>query len=724
MNQNDEKSRVVPLRAGMMSGIHGGRIAVGSMLKGRFFVERELGRGSMGVVYLARDERKVEAGESDPYVALKVLNEDLRRHPDMLVALQRDARRAQLVTNEHIARVYDFDKDDTHVFMTMEYVDGIDLREVIRGKARNGMSFDQAWPLIEGMGEALRRAHNADIVHSDFKPGHVMVTPDGVAKVFDFGIARAGKLANPRNVAGETSAYASLEMIQGKPPSPRDDVYAFGCVVFELLTGHHPFDSENAEEAMKNGRSPPPVPGLDKHRYKALCESVAFVVDDRSNDIAELLTRLRKPLWRERATPWLVAAGFVLAFSVAGAWVAAKQVERRHVTETLNRFAPGQRDGFANEGQVRTALASLDADERRRVVVDGADTIDGYLVRQLAVHWDPAHGKFDYPGAMETFRLRAELKSFAPRIDHRREEIAHERDDALNRLDTALGQAIVAGRLFGNGADQVPAILENIRLIDPSSRLLVNPELELKFDMAIGNAIAAGDKATANQRLALARSLYPSSTRLAARGVELALAPLPSRSVQAAPATVDDGVADADEGTPVLPSAASTPELKHAEHESRLESLRRATAAGDLAKAIESFQELRQIDGGAIETDDEAANLLTHGFLDAARDSCRAGHWKEAAQRIDSALAVIGERDDLRRALTRYDLAVAVMSAAKKPTVALADQDDLRQRLDAVKENDPDGLKDLETAMLASKALPEGSLDAVVDKLRSRNSPH
>lgn len=437
-----------------------------------------------------------------------------------------------------------------------------------------------------------------------------------------------------------------------------------------------------------------------------LANDVTFTADERGTDVGEVQTGLRERRWRERAAPWLVVVCLLLAFSAAGAWVATMQVERRHVTETLRRFAPRQRDGFADEGQVRTALAALDSDERRRVVVDGADEIDDFLVRQVAAHWNPSHGKFDYPGAMQAFRFRAELKIVAPRLDHHREEISHERDEVLNRLDTALSEAIQAGRLFGEGPDQVPAILGQIRTIDPSSRLLVNPELELKLDMAIGDAVAEGDKARATQRLAMARRLYRSSTRLAARSVELSPpgAASPSEAKATVPATV----------SPVESSA----DIQRAEHESRLESLRRATAAGDLAKAIESFQQLRQVDGGTVETDDEAANLLTHGYLDAARESCRAGHWKEAAQRIDNALSVIGERDDLRRALTRYDLAVAVMTAAKAPTVDPADQDDLRERLEAVKENDPDGLKDLETAMIASKALPEGSLEAVIKKFR------
>jgi len=645
----------------------GERIGVGSLLKERFFMERELGRGGMGVVYLARDERKVEARDRDPYVAVKVLNDEFRKHPDALIALQRESRRAQHLGNDHIVRVYDFDKDGTNVFMTMEYVEGQDLRTLIRTKARDGMAFAEAWPLIADMGEALARAHAAGIVHSDFKPGNVMVTPSGMAKVFDFGIARAGKIgAEQRDdrtvfdagtLGAMTPAYASLEMLQGKAPTPSDDIYAFACVVFELLTGRHPFDKQNAEEALAAGRRPPAVPGLDKRQYKALVDATAFTAEKRSSDISVVMAGLRKRRLRERATPWLVATAGLVVLVAAATWFGALQAERRHMADTLRRFAPAQVDGFRSEDDVRKALAALDNDERRHVVVDGADAIDGFLVRLVASRWDPAHDHYDYAGAQKVFALRAELKTFAPKVDRRREEVAHERDEALNRLDTRLSQAILANRLTGKGVDDVPAILATIRAIDPTSRLLANPELKLKL------ADAANAAAT--------------------------------------------------------PTDHTAAEVQEAERSARLESLRQASAAADFDKALDSYKQLRGIDGGTPTSMDEPANLLARAVLDAARAACSAGHWKEAADKVATGIAATGDRPDLAAANTRYQLALAVMTAAKGPSVSAAEQDALRKQVDAMKAADPDGLKDLEAAMKASKALPEGSLANVVNRLRS-----
>ena len=107
-------------------------IGIGTRLKDRFVLEKKLGSGGMGVVYLATDERKVEARDRDPHIAIKVLNDAFRHHPDSLVALQREARRTQELAHENIVRVYDFDKDGSVVFMTMEYVRGDDLKQLIR----------------------------------------------------------------------------------------------------------------------------------------------------------------------------------------------------------------------------------------------------------------------------------------------------------------------------------------------------------------------------------------------------------------------------------------------------------------------------------------------------------------------------------------------------------------------------------------------------------------
>ncbi|MFI0415486.1 MAG: serine/threonine-protein kinase, partial [Candidatus Thiodiazotropha sp.] len=208
-------------------------VAVGSVLKNRFVLEEMLGRGGMGVVYKARDLRKVEAMDRDPYIAVKVLSKDFQANPDSFIALQRESKKAQQLAHPNIVTVYDFDRDGPNVFMTMELLEGEPLDQLIRRLRPATLPTQQALSIIEQMARALAYAHSENIVHSDFKPGNVFLTSKSVVKVVDFGIARAAKSADrpaedatvfdPGSLGALTPTYASCEMLEYGEPDPRDD---------------------------------------------------------------------------------------------------------------------------------------------------------------------------------------------------------------------------------------------------------------------------------------------------------------------------------------------------------------------------------------------------------------------------------------------------------------------------------------------------------------------
>jgi non-specific serine/threonine protein kinase len=496
--------------------------AVGKLLKGRFLLERELGRGGMGVVYLARDERKVEARDRDPYVAVKVLNDEFRRHPDSLIALQREARRAQRLADDNIVHVYDFDKDGTIVFMTMEYIDGTDLRALIRERP-SGMPFRDAWPLIEGMARALQRAHASGIVHSDFKPGNVMVTRDGAPKVFDFGIARACQVGAA--VAGEqtvfdagtlgamTPAYASLEMIERAEPTARDDVYALGCVAFELLTGRHPFDRHSADVAMAEGALPPAIAALPRRQYRALCDAVAFRGEARLQTVGAFVEGLRRRRPRERLAPYLLGL-IAVAACAAGGTALHEHYRQRRLDTTVARFAVNDPHRYANEDQAMAALAMLGVDDRERLVLNQNDAIQRFLAARLDGYWSPPLGRFDYVAVQHVFQVREQLKLFSPGFDARRKRIEDERADMLARLGGNLDEAVDRDALFEDQPGSAADILQRIRLLDPGSALIRSTRLELKYEIAIEQSINFGKFDEARARLALALQLFPDAARL------------------------------------------------------------------------------------------------------------------------------------------------------------------------------------------------------------------
>lgn len=278
--------------------------SVGSVIKNRFQILEALGEGGMGMVFKAADIRKLEARSRNPNVAIKVLNPGLARNEVLVAALQRECEKAQALSHPNIITVYDFDRDGDHVFMSMEYLVGQPLTSLIRDAGQTGgMKLERAWPIIRKMGEALAYAHKKHIVHSDFKPANVFVTDADEVKVLDFGIAAKLDHADETDMTvfdarmegGHTPPYASFEMMNGGKADPRDDIYAFGLVVYEMLTGKHPYDRKPASKVFfdqqREGHSPQltPIRGLSRKQWRLLKSAIELLQAQRPKNLDEWL---------------------------------------------------------------------------------------------------------------------------------------------------------------------------------------------------------------------------------------------------------------------------------------------------------------------------------------------------------------------------------------------------------------------------------------------------
>lgn len=296
------------------------------IIKGRFELISLLGSGGMGAVYKALDRRKVESSDSNPYVAVKVLNSDFRQHPDAFTSLQRELKKSQTLAHPNIVTVYDFDRDKDMVFMTMEYLAGTPLDELLRSSPK-GLPPEQANSILLDISNALIYAHSHQIIHSDFKPGNIFVTEYKGTKVFDFGIARAVSTGNPVHQAGEktifdasnlgalTPAYASYEILTGKEPSASDDVFALGCVAYELFSGCHPYDKTPADKALTKDLKPKRLKNLSRRQWKALSKALELTRDKRTATASEFLQAF---FGSARTLAWALVASLI-ALSASGA---------------------------------------------------------------------------------------------------------------------------------------------------------------------------------------------------------------------------------------------------------------------------------------------------------------------------------------------------------------------------------------------------------------------
>jgi serine/threonine protein kinase len=276
-------------------------LEVGTVLKDRFVIEKILGRGGMGVVYRALDLRKQEAHDRSPYVALKALSDTYQRNEMMVMALQRESQKAQSLAHPNIATVYDFDRQGSLVYLTMEVLTGSPMDDFIRDHP-TGIAAERVASIVRGICLGLAYAHNKGIVHSDFKPGNVFLGKNDNPKILDFGIARAAPATETQSRdasdmtqfdAGElgalTPSYAAKEMFFGADPHPSDDVYAVAVTVYQLLTGQHPFQNKPAPQAEAEGLKPAPIPGLKRRQWRAIRHGLAFNRTDRQQHAADFL---------------------------------------------------------------------------------------------------------------------------------------------------------------------------------------------------------------------------------------------------------------------------------------------------------------------------------------------------------------------------------------------------------------------------------------------------
>ena len=340
---------------------------------GPYEIRSTLGAGGMGEVYRARDTKL------NREVALKVLPEAFTRDPDRLARFKREALVLASLNHPHIGAIYGFeDSSDTHA-LVLELVEGDTLADRI---ARGPMPLDEVLPIARQICEALEAAHEQGIIHRDLKPANIKITPDGVVKVLDFGLAKltgaAGTAAreaaalsptitSPAMMTGVggllgTAAYMSPEQAKGREADKRSDVWAFGCVLYEMLTGRRAFDGQDTTEVLGavvrlepnwealSSDVPQPLRTLlqrclvkDRRKRIADIAVALFVLDHQAGiaatDTASAVALPHRPLWRRIAA---LTAGALMAAVLGGAlvWFATRPAPPSVTRTTVTTSGP------------------------------------------------------------------------------------------------------------------------------------------------------------------------------------------------------------------------------------------------------------------------------------------------------------------------------------------------------------------------------------------------
>ncbi len=352
--QESSAERFMRVPAAVLAGSGGldqpARTLIGARF-GSYTIRSLLGVGGMGEVYRAHDET---LGRE---VAIKVLSPAFTADPDRRARFEREARMLATLNHPHIGAIYGVEEADGVRALALELVEGETLAEHIARPRRNagaGLPVTEALTISRQIADALEAAHEKGIVHRDLKPANIKITPDGVVKVLDFGLA---KVATPDSVGSDpshsragavfgTAAYMSPEQARGHHVDKRADIWAFGCVLFEMLTGRVAFAGDTASDTIARilEREPEwaalpastPVP-IRRLLFRCLAKNAKQrlrdvgdvrieidAIDEVVPGVADVSVAAAVPAWRTWL-PWALVAALAAAAAGVGVWAARRQ---------------------------------------------------------------------------------------------------------------------------------------------------------------------------------------------------------------------------------------------------------------------------------------------------------------------------------------------------------------------------------------------------------------
>src|SRR5262249_36712340 len=239
------------------SGVATGDLKPGTMLAGRYEILLLLGRGGMGAVYKARDV------ELDRIVALKLIRSELGSNPEVVRRFKQELILARQVTHKNVIRIFDLGQSDGIKFITMDFVEGQDLRSVLKQKGKIPPS--EAAKIMLQICRALEAPHGEGVIHRDLKPQNIMLDSNGRVRVMDFGIARSAYLPGMTQTGAlmGTPEYMSPEQARGDKLTERSDLFSLGVIFYELLTGQSPYPGDAPLATLWKRLQEKPKPPID-----------------------------------------------------------------------------------------------------------------------------------------------------------------------------------------------------------------------------------------------------------------------------------------------------------------------------------------------------------------------------------------------------------------------------------------------------------------------------
>jgi serine/threonine protein kinase len=449
----------------------------GRILKDRYELEAHIGSGGMSDIYKAKDLLLTKAGVDDPYVAIKVLQQQYTKNKEAQQLLFREAHKTMALSHPNIIRVYDVDKEDGLCFIIMEWLDGETLDQVISRSKPKGLTYKGAEKIITQVASALKFAHQNGIVHTDLKPSNIMHTRNGTIKIFDFGVARIIQnnvdqfgIDNQElnsSLGGYTPAYASVELLQGQQPSESDDLFSLGCIFYELLSSKHPFQRKPADQAIKDKINVKKINKVSGKKWKMLRSALELSQKQRPVSVQQWQNKLNRksfPIFSV-LIPTLAIAGSVGYFYQMKNEISEKQLVHQQQTNAVNNLASSSVEVFMN------SLEQLDLENptiKAGILRQKRDeVIDYHTAKANRILQNP---KARYPDFYQILDLLEQTSTLYPdslKLADIKQYVEHQRASVRAVLLANIEQRLIQGD-YAPGVDGVDifTLKEDMKFVD------------------------------------------------------------------------------------------------------------------------------------------------------------------------------------------------------------------------------------------------------------------
>ncbi len=489
---------------------------LGDLLSERYRLVELIGTGGMSYVYKAIDSFAEKAGDSEPFVAVKILSSEFSAHPDAVTIMQREAKKTRLLAHPNIVQIHDFVLDDSLCYIVMEYLQGETLDQIIKRSKPNGLPKTGVLNILKQITSALEFAHQQGILHSDLKPSNIFITQQQRVKIFDFGVSRGLKQKvdeyavqlhsdEPEyEVGGYTPAYASLNMLNQQTHDVKDDIYGLACITYEMFTSKHPYVRKPANKAFAEKIKPNIVSKLALFNWKGLEKGLQLEHHQRTESVQQFYQDLTRTLFKPVA---LAASALIFSVVAITLWQNSSQT----IIETQAQLAHYQQQEAQYQQLLALAETDLEAtlesinqlpDVHRTSLLNILnDDIVQHFSAQSEQYLRPTDtGYADYPNALQAIAEAEQFLKDSQQLSSFKQQVLDAQNQLVSTLEQKFNQLLEQQdyRKRDTG-DDVYSLQQTLLTIAPEHTPKISEQSQSLFLTGIQQALAEHNVAELNR---------------------------------------------------------------------------------------------------------------------------------------------------------------------------------------------------------------------------------